>query len=255
MSAFDPQHRQASYQLRMDWGLPAAHALAADADLAVVVDVLSFTTAVTVAAERGIAVHPYPWRGDGAAAYAEARDAVLAVSRSEARQHGGVSLSPAGLREVQGVERIVLPSPNGSAISFVLADSGATVLAASLRNRRAVAEWLAARLAAGRTVAVIAAGERWPDDSLRPAVEDLWGAGGVLAALADLGVGDLSPEARVAESAYRAAAEQLPGHLSACVSGRELVEAGFPDDVAIAAEVDTSTAVPVLSGAAFVVVA
>ena len=42
----------------------------------------------------------------------------------------------------------------------------------------AVARWLQAR---GGTVAVVAAGERWPDGSLRPAAEDLWGAGAVLA--------------------------------------------------------------------------
>ncbi|RNI22761.1 hypothetical protein EFY87_08015 [Flexivirga caeni] len=42
---------------------------------------------------------------------------------------------------------------------------------------------------AGRSVAVIAAGERWSfDDSLRPALEDQFGAGAVLSALVAHGV-------------------------------------------------------------------
>jgi 2-phosphosulfolactate phosphatase len=36
-----------------------------------------------------------------------------------------------------------------------------------------------------------------------------------------------------------------------CSSGRELIEQGFAEDVAIAAELDSSTAVPVLRDGAF----
>ena len=44
------------------------------------------------------------------------------------------------------------------------------VLGACLRNRLAIARWLADRVHAGQrppVIAIIAAGERWPDDSLR----------------------------------------------------------------------------------------
>jgi 2-phosphosulfolactate phosphatase len=71
---------------------------------------------------------------------------VLAVGRSEAGP-GDVSLSPVTIRQAQGIERLVLPSPNGSTICQQLTDSGATVLAVSLRNRLASAEWMNARLA------------------------------------------------------------------------------------------------------------
>ena len=160
----------------------------------------------------------------------------------------GVSLSPVSVRAAVGVERLVLPSPNGSSICFALADSGATVVGASLRNATAVARWCAG---AGRPVAVVAAGERWPDGSLRPAVEDLWGAGAVLAGLVDLGQTDLSPEARVAEQAFRAVAPDLADQLRGCVSGRELIDGGFGADVEIAVELDASDVVPVLDGEAF----
>jgi 2-phosphosulfolactate phosphatase len=77
-------HRHAGDGVQVEWGLAGALALAADADLAVVVDVLSFTTTVTVAAEAGMVVWPYPW-GDDATDYARARGATVAVGRSEAR--------------------------------------------------------------------------------------------------------------------------------------------------------------------------
>ncbi len=60
-------HRQDGYRLRADWGLDGALALAEHADVAVVVDVLSFTTTVTVAVEAGMVVWPYPWDEDAAA--------------------------------------------------------------------------------------------------------------------------------------------------------------------------------------------
>jgi 2-phosphosulfolactate phosphatase len=99
---------------------------------------------------------------------------------------------------------------------------------------------------------VIAAGERWRDGSLRPAVEDLWGAGAVVAALAARlehrgGPLLLSPEAESAGAAWLAVQDRVGEELHACASGRELVELGWPDDVAIAAELDASDAVPVLT--------
>lgn len=241
-------HRQSGHQVRFEWGPMGGAAVSAGADVAVVVDVLSFTTTLSVALEGGMTVFPYRWNDDGAAAYAAERDAVLAVGRFEAREAGGgVSLSPAYLAGVAGVERIVLPSPNGSSIAFALADSGAVVVGACLRNATAVGSWLAPQVAEGAVVAVVAAGERWPDGSLRPAVEDLWGAGAVLAGLR----GDLSPEATVAAGVFDSVRDRLGEAVLACASGQELVAAGFEDDVRIAAELDASAVVPVLSGEAF----
>jgi 2-phosphosulfolactate phosphatase len=234
--------------VRCEWG-PTGAALV-PADVAVVVDVLSFTTTVTVAVERGVTVLPYRWRDDGAREYAASRDALLALGRLEARERPGqVSLSPAAMAAVTGVERIVLPSPNGSTITAALAGTGATVVAGALRNASAVADHLAPLLRGGASCVVVPAGERWPDDTLRPCVEDLWGAGAVLAGLVARGVGDLSPEARAAIHAWAGA--RLPADLHDCAGGRELAAAGFADDVAMAAEVDASDVVPVLDGEAF----
>lgn len=229
---------QEPFDVRLEWGPPGARALAGAA-YAVVVDVLSFSTAVTVACERGAVVHPYAWRDERAREYAAELGAVLAGRRGEP-----VSLSPAALARLHGVERIVLPSPNGSAISAALAGSGTTVVAACLRNAPAVVSWLSARR--GAPVAVIPAGERWSFDTLRPAVEDLWGAGAVVAGL--LGVGlSASPEARAAAAAFGA----FTGDLRECASGRELRERGFGEDVLMAEEYGVSSVVPVLRDGAF----
>lgn len=246
----DPAHTQGSYRVRMEWGPTGAEATVPAAGVAVVVDVLSFSTTLDVAVGRGIEVLPYRWRDDGAAAYAVEHDAVLAVGRLEARSlpGAGVSLSPASLLRAEGIERVVLPSPNGSAISFDLARSGVAVAGGCLRNRSAVAAYVAA---AGGTVTVVAAGERWPDGSLRPALEDLWGAGAVLAALVDRGVEDLSPEAAMAVAAFRAVEAELTDSLRACASGRELLARGFTEDVQVAAALDVSEVVPVLRGRSF----
>jgi 2-phosphosulfolactate phosphatase len=238
---------QHGYRVRFDWGLRGARECGPGSTVVAVVDVLSFTTAVSVAADRGIEVLPYRWRDETAAAYATDHDAVLAVGRSQAGPDD-VSLSPSTLRRT-AARRVVLPSPNGSTIAHALSELGCEVVAVSLRNATAVARWASDRIGGEGTVLAIAAGEHWPGGELRPAVEDLWGAGAFLAALAAAGVTESSPEATTAARAW-------PGTqvLQDTASGRELVAAGYPDDVAIAAELDTSTAVPLLTGDRFVAV-
>lgn len=248
----NPAWRQAGSDVRFDWGPPGAAALAAD--VTVVVDVLSFTTTLSVAVERGIEVFPFRWRDVRATTYALTRDAALAVGRSQAGP-GQVSLSPASVRTAEGVERLVLPSPNGSHLSAELREAGSAVVAGSLRNAAAVGAYAVARLAEGASLAVVAAGERWPDGTLRPAIEDQWGAGAVLAAiegrLGDAGARRLSIEARAAAAAYRLVAGDVRAALHDCASGRELAGLGYPDDVEVAAELDACAVVPVLRGESF----
>lgn len=237
---------QDGYAVRFEWGPTGGAAIAADANCALVVDILSFTTTVGVAVEHGTTVIPYPSLGEAAETVAAEEGAALAGTRGL-----GLSLSPLSLREADPPPaRLVLPSPNGATVTTSLA-AQTTVAAASLRNARAAATWAAHH---GATIAVVAAGERWPDGSLRPCIEDLWGAGAVLAALEDLDF-DVSPEAAVAADAYRVVAGRLGGHLAACASGVELDRRGFGADVSIAAESNTSVVVPVLGPDGFVAAA
>jgi 2-phosphosulfolactate phosphatase len=245
------------YTLRFGWGPVAADVLARGADLVVIVDVLCFSTAVTVAVERGAIVYPYAWSGVGAESFAAAHSAVLAGSLGP----DGPSLSPVAMARVQHWDRIVLPSPNGAACALAVAGRASpdgsdpataemSIVAGSLRNVHAVA---ALGTAAGKTVAVIAAGERWGDGSLRPCAEDLLGAGAILDALigGPGGIAAASPDARLAAAAYRAGSGDLLGLIRASASGRELIARGLGGDVAMATELDATAVVPALVEGAF----
>lgn len=254
-------YEQAGSAIRFDWGLSGATAVAAGAAAVVVVDVLSFSTTLTVALELGVEVFPYRFRDASAAAFAASRGAVLAVGRREAMapQPGGppagVSLSPTSVRGASeagvfaSTPRLVLPSPNGAAICRAMAETPIAVVGACLRNAEAVARWAKATMRG--PIAVVAAGERWPGDQLRPAVEDLWGAGAVVAALRAESYGTVSAEAAAAEAAYRAMGRSPLNALRSCASGRELVDDGYGDEISVAAEVGRSRVVPVMSGDSF----
>ena len=233
---------QDGFAYRFDWGPNGLRTLAPLADVVVIVDVLRFTSAVSAAVESGCTVFPYRWADDGAAAYAAAHDATLAGRR----EHGELSLSPTGLLAVTTPLRIVLPSPNGSALAFAAREHGARhVLAGCLRNASATAI-VARRLAGpGGVIAVIAAGERWHGATgpIRPAVEDLLGAGAVLAALdpaAAVSAPCCSPEAAAARAAFVAARPRLHDAIAGSSSGRELLGRGWDDDVATSAALDVT---------------
>jgi 2-phosphosulfolactate phosphatase len=283
--------------LHLDWGLDGARAAALGGAL-VVVDVLSFSTAVTIMTGRGSTVYPHTWPSPDVEAFARARDAAWAVGRREVSAEHPWSLSPSDLIAAPAVERLVLPSPNGSAISAaagasafgavaadgVAADGVAAdgvpadgvpadgvpadgdpagdhpadgvpaecvVVAGCLRNASAVAAWLedAGYGTQERPVTVIAAGERWPDGGLRPALEDLLGAAAIIAAMNGHII--RSPEAAVAEVGWFAHRHHAAEFLRECYSGRELIDRDRGADVTLAAEYDAQDIVPVLEDGAF----
>jgi 2-phosphosulfolactate phosphatase len=254
------------YDVRFEWGAAGAAALAPWSSCLVVVDVLSFSTSVTVAVEAGTRVYPCAWRDETAAAFARERQAELAVGRHAVSAGRPWSLSPAALRRAPFTPRLVLPSPNGSAIcaSAVagggaagggMAESGAAggeaaVIVGCLRNAAAVGRFLQGTPGA---VTVIAAGERWPDGSLRPALEDLLGAGMVIAALVECGGRTLAPEAEAARACFEVTAD-VAAAVAGSVSGRELADGGFGEDVAIAVESGSCPLVPALADGAFTAV-
>jgi 2-phosphosulfolactate phosphatase len=229
--------------IRSEWGLHGVERLRTEVAVLVIVDVLSFSTAVDIATARGAVVLPFPL-GDRAAAQAAA-DAAGATLAAPRRVLGGqLSLSPRTLGQVAAGTRLMLPSPNGSRLSVEA--RGPIVLAGCLRNASAVAH-AAQSLAAGGDIAVIPAGERWPDGGLRPAVEDLLGAGAILDRLD----GAMDAQARVARDAYRGVAAELATVVCESVSGQELIDDGFEEDVTLAVDLDCSDCVPRMTDGAY----
>lgn len=210
---------QSRYQVRLEWGDDGLARLATS-DVVVVVDVLRFSSTVTTRVAAGGAV-PLD-----AAAHA-------------------VSL-------------------NGAATCRAAAalDPAPIVLLGCLRNASAVAEAIAdeqRRRGARTSIALIAGGELVPADAgaaartaRRFAVEDLLGAGAIVDALGVRGIDHTSPEAAAAGEAFRGLRAATRHLLAASGSGQELAERGAHDEVRAAAELDASTAVPVLREGVFV---
>jgi len=230
---------QAEYDLRCEWGIQGLLAAEAMCDAVVIVDVLSFSTAVDIAISNGASVLPYPWGDKSAGRFARYKGALLASDRASA----GYSLSPASLRFIPAQTLLVLPSPNGSTLS--LSTNGVPTFTACLRNAPAVAKRAAA---CGPRIVVIPAGERWESNSLRPCLEDLIGAGAVLAEMD----GTLSPEAELAVSAFAHFRQTLFDAISRCGSGKELSQKAFTVDIELAAEYAVSSSAPVLAGDRFI---
>lgn len=229
---------QSEFDIRLEWGEQGVNLLAPISDVVIIVDVLSFTTSVEIAASRKAIVYPYRWKNESAEEFARSLGAELAQKRRDA----GFSLSPKSLRNIPPGTKLVLPSPNGATLS--LATGATPTLAGCLRNARAVA---GAAKKYGSRIALIPAGERWPDGSLRPSFEDWIGAGAIISYLD----GPTSPEATAARSAFLAARKELRNLLLQCGSGKELVERGFIEDVYLAAELNASDCVPTLQEGAY----
>jgi 2-phosphosulfolactate phosphatase len=247
----NPALTQAPAGVRFEWGAVGAGLLAEACAILVVVDVLSFSTATNVAVERGTRVHPFPWRGEDAIAYGGRVGAVVASGRRAATPEHPWSLSPAALRTAPVVGDLVLPSPNGSTICAAAASTGAAVVAGCLRNATAVAGWLRAHGygTADRPIGVVAAGERGPDATLRPAIEDLLGAAMILDGLAAPEHG-FSVEAAVAVAVLDGVTD-IAAAVRGSGSGRELITAGYGADVDVAVDINGSDVVPLLRGGAF----
>jgi 2-phosphosulfolactate phosphatase len=103
---------QSDYRIRLDWGptgaaaiAPGAAVIAVGAAVIAVVDVLSFSTTLTVAVERGIPVLPFRWGSADASRSARRHGATLGVGRSQVAGSGQVSLSPGTILRGEGIER------------------------------------------------------------------------------------------------------------------------------------------------------
>ncbi len=236
--------KQSLFDIRCEWAEQGVLKLRDECDVLIVVDVLSFSTTVSLACQKGATIYPAK-NAEQASQLAKQHHAHLAVSRDKWKQNlGEFCLSPSAFESVTPQHSVVLPSPNGS---FLVSIAEKTpVLVGCLRNARAVA---AAAMHLGSTIGVIPAGERWEDNSLRPAWEDLIGAGAIINELD----GERSPEAAVAEMAYLSVVGEIEVRMRKTVSGRELINRDFEQDIVLACEENAEKNAPRLAGGAFAV--
>jgi 2-phosphosulfolactate phosphatase len=232
---------QSEFELRCEWGKQGVAKLAPISDVVVIVDVLSFSTCVEIATNNGAIVFPYQWKDESAADYALSVNAQLASSKRTCND--GYSLSPASVMNIPTGTRLVLPSPNGSTLT--LGTGQTPTLAGCLRNCEAISHFAQTY---GSRISVIPAGEKWEDGSLRPALEDLIGAGAILSYLE----GRLSPEAEIAIAAFHGVKDNLAIALRKCSSGKELIARGFATDIELAAAINISSCVPLFTHSAYI---
>ncbi len=229
---------QTEFDTRLEWGEHGVNLLAPISDVVIIVDVLSFSTSVEIATSRGVAVYPYRKGMESAREFAHSIGAELADKKRDAKY----SLSPQSMLTIPEGIKLVMPSPNGSRLS--LSTGKIPTLTGCLRNARAVAE---AAKKYGEHIALIPAGERWPDGTLRPSFEDFVGAGAIISYLD----GNCSPEAFAAKSVFESMEKDLQNLLLQCGSGKELIERGYKQDVLLAAQLNVSDCVPTLEFGAY----
>jgi 2-phosphosulfolactate phosphatase len=216
------------------WGEHGLRALARTRDVLVIVDVLSFSTCVSIAVTHGAAILVARSEEDVATVGAE-----LATRRGAG---GRYTLSPRSLFGIAPGTRVVLPSVNGSTLSRIAVSQ--PVLAGCLRNRTAVARRAAGL---GAHIGIVASGERWPGtNDLRPCLEDWLGAGAMVELL-----DGASGTALAAAAAFVEARSDLGSRLRTGPSGEELAALGFADDVDAAVDLDADDVAPELRDGAY----
>lgn len=260
-------YEQSEYDIKCEWGLKGIKALNDVSDVFIIVDVLSFSTCVDVALSRGAIVYPHFNRDEETIEYARQIGAEIAVSRKDDPEGKQYSLLLSSLMRIPKGTKLILPSPNGSAISFAVKNK--PLICGCLRNAKAVADYVINNY---KRISLIPAGEKWEDGSLRPALEDMIGAGAIISNLR----GSLSPEClsvlavfnsfkdnisdalkssssgKEHKSVFDSFKTGLEGALKISSSGKELIERGYEKDIEIASELNVSSCVPVLSDGGYI---
>jgi 2-phosphosulfolactate phosphatase len=113
---------QSPYQCRVEWGLRGAREAAERGDILIVVDVLSFSSAVVTAHHYGAIIYPHPTH-EQAQEYADRMQATPLLGRAEAAARGLPSLSPASFGPEHRGQKFVLCSINGALCTWRLPTS------------------------------------------------------------------------------------------------------------------------------------
>ncbi len=262
---------QSAYQISLKWGqrgaADSARRTGIHQKIVVIVDVLSFSSAVVTAVHFGGSVIPCRNEAEAKIIVQARNDAtVLVAVKRELAVPGEFSISPVSFMSLPAGFTIVLPTLNGANCSLVAA-SDSTVVVGCLLNAKAVANYINNQLSQNPDIdiTILACGERWerphPEGDLRFAIEDYIGAGAILSELQALRwkteTAPFSPEAKLCAEAFRSldsnskSQVRLKELLLNCGSGRELINRGYMQDVQHASMLNSYNSVPILRGDTF----
>lgn len=240
-----------NWEVDLAWGRRGARDAAARGDVIVIVDVLSFSTAVATAVAHGGCIYPCG-KQDDIATMAHSVGGTVAVRRDHVIATGQFSLSPLSFCSILPGQKVVLPSPNGSICSYY-GQSVPALFAGALVNAAATAQAVIVECSKNnKRLTVVCAGERWEDafehEEMRVAIEDYVGAGAIISQIS----ARKSPEATLCESAFCASRENFRKLLYECYSGQELIERGFTGDVDHSLQLDCYSVAAVLQEGCFI---
>ncbi|MBT2500891.1 2-phosphosulfolactate phosphatase [Agromyces sp. ISL-38] len=209
---------QAKYQVRFDWGAAGGRRILPGAHVVVLVDALSFTTAVVVAAERGTET-------DVSDAASAGETGALAL---ELGADGAIVFAASMRNRTAVAERILAMQEH--------------------RGERVIVAVVAAGEPASEPAGASAGAA---DGGIRFAIEDQLVAGAVIDALIGIGIDHTSPEAAVACASFEGLRHAATHLISASGSAVALAAAGRRDEVRPATERDVTRVVPELRDGAF----
>lgn len=215
-------------------------------DVVLVVDVLRATTTAVTYLERGadaLLLTATPEVALALRGAASAEGVLLGGERGGLPIPGfdfGNSPVEAAAQNFTG-RVVVMNTTNGTGAAHIAAQTGKHVLLAALTNAHAAAR--RARALATEEIAIVCAGT-----DARVGLEDVYAAGVLAEYLLALGEFRIDDGARIALTIRRNAGDPLEA-LSSSGHGQHLVGLGLGDDVRYAAQVSTSTVVPVLDAA------
>jgi 2-phosphosulfolactate phosphatase len=238
---------QSPSQCRMEWGIRGVEEASNRGDIIIIVDVLSFSSAVINALHNGVIIYPFPRVGEINEFAKLVGGEVCILERARARELGLPSLSATSFNETHKGQKFILSSINGATCVKATTKSS-IVLVGGLLNVFSVAE-VANKIQRENNIniTVIACGERWNNlnnetRDLRPSIEDYLGAGAIL----ELLNGTKSQEAKVCINAYKNSKKEIEELITDSGSGRELLKMGFPEDVKFSCQIDLFKDVPLL---------
>jgi 2-phosphosulfolactate phosphatase len=233
--------------MRIEVSLLPTQTFDASRSVCIVVDVLRASTSIVTLLERGASpVVAAAGIDEARALHGRLPDYLLCGERGGLPPRGfDYGNSPAEFSRLALTGRgAILATSNGTRLLAELADAPAVIVGCLLNRTAAARAATGIAREQGLDIAVICSAAYGGTTFV---LEDALGAGAIVdAALSAEPALEAGDAARFARDAFLAAASDLPTVVASASHAKELIEAGFEEDVAYCARLDVSTVAPSL---------